>query len=92
MMIDTSFVKKKILDRLKPDWVVQKFWSMVIGVLVVAGMITLPWIDWLFKLAVILFGLGALRIYRWEILPGQPVAGKRLHHFCGASHCSPFYC
>jgi len=67
MMIYMSF-GKMILARLKPDWVEHKFWLMVIGVLVVAVMITLPWIGWLFKLAGILFGLGALWIFGRERL------------------------
>lgn len=51
---------KLILNAIQPDLGKHKIWRLLLGIVLVAVLISLPFIGWLFATAVLLFGLGAL--------------------------------
>jgi len=53
---------KLILARVQPDLVNHKVWPLVVGVVILATIMSVPFAGWLVKLIVVLFGLGALWI------------------------------
>lgn len=53
---------KLILARVQPDLVNHKVWPLVVGVVILATIMSVPFAGWLVKLTVVLFGLGALWI------------------------------
>jgi hypothetical protein len=63
---------KMILGRIKPELAEHKVWPMVIGVSIIALIVALPYIGWLFGLLVIFIGLGALWLWGRERLSKQP--------------------
>lgn len=54
---------KLILSRIKPELADHKFWPLILGVVIVAVLVALPFIGWLFGLLVTILGLGALWIW-----------------------------
>ncbi len=63
---------KLILARVKPELVDHKAWPLVVGVVVLATLMSIPSIGWLLKLLVVLFGLGALWLLGREKTAKQP--------------------
>ncbi|NQU29786.1 MAG: hypothetical protein HQ525_03880, partial [Anaerolineae bacterium] len=53
---------KLILARVQPDLVNHKVWPLVVGVVILATIMSVPFAGWMIKLIVVLFGLGALWI------------------------------
>lgn len=49
-----------------------RFWSMVIGVAIVAALLAVPLVGWMVGVVIALFGLGAL----WLLLPKKPPAAE----------------
>ncbi len=59
---------KLILAYIHPEWVNHKVWPLVVGVVILATIMSIPFAGWLIKLIVVLFGLGALWILGREQL------------------------
>ena len=53
---------KLLLARVKPEWANHKFYPLAIGVIILAFIMAVPFVGWLFKLLVVLFALGAIWI------------------------------
>jgi len=51
---------KLILNAIRPDLGKHKIWRLLLGIFVVTVLVSLPFIGWLFAIAVPFFGLGAL--------------------------------
>jgi hypothetical protein len=51
---------KWILNRFNPALAEHKFWPLLLGVIIIALLLALPFIGWLFGLIVMFLGLGAL--------------------------------
>ena len=51
---------KLILARVKPELANHKVWPLVIGVILLSLIMSIPFLGWLVKLIIVLFGLGAL--------------------------------
>lgn len=49
-----------LMGQIKPDLVENRFWPAVIGVVLFALVVALPWVGWIINLFAVLFGLGAL--------------------------------
>ena len=64
---------KLILSRIKPELAEHKVWPMVIGVSIIALIVALPYIGWLFGLLVMFVGLGALWLWGRERVNKQTV-------------------
>ncbi len=62
---------KLILARVKPELANHKVWPLVIGVILLSLIMSIPFVGWLVKLIIVLFGLGAL----W--LLGRDQFGKK---------------
>lgn len=54
---------KLILSRIKPELAEHKFLPLALGVVIVATLVALPFIGWLFGLLVTIIGLGALWLW-----------------------------
>jgi len=54
---------KLILSRIKPELAEHKVWPLVIGVVIVALLVALPYIGWLFGILITFIGLGALWVW-----------------------------
>jgi cytoskeletal protein CcmA (bactofilin family) len=54
---------KLILSRIKPELADHKFLPLILGVVIVAVLVALPFIGWLFGLLITIIGLGALWIW-----------------------------
>jgi hypothetical protein len=58
-----------------------KFWSLAIGLVIMAMVVSLPFIGWLARLLLSLFGFGAVILYLWpskdehETIEAQPLTG-----------------
>jgi cytoskeletal protein CcmA (bactofilin family) len=65
---------KMILGRIKPELAEHKIWPMVIGVSIIALIVALPFIGWLFGLLVMFVGLGSLWLWGRERVNKQTVA------------------
>jgi hypothetical protein len=61
-----------ILGRIKPELAEHNIWPMVTGVSIIALVISLPYIGWLFGLLVVFIGLGALWLWGKERVSKQP--------------------
>jgi cytoskeletal protein CcmA (bactofilin family) len=64
---------KLILGRIKPELAEHKVWPMVIGVIIIALLVALPYIGWLLCWLVMFTGLGALWLWGRERIGKQPV-------------------
>ncbi|MCJ7434791.1 MAG: polymer-forming cytoskeletal protein [Anaerolineales bacterium] len=64
---------KLILSRIKPELAEHKIWPMVIGVSIIALIVSLPYIGWLLGLLVTFVGLGALWLWGRERVNKQTV-------------------
>jgi cytoskeletal protein CcmA (bactofilin family) len=65
---------KLILARFNPALAEHKVWPLVIGVVLVALVVALPYIGWLFGVLVMLIGLGALWIWARERMKTPKIA------------------
>jgi cytoskeletal protein CcmA (bactofilin family) len=61
-------IGKLILNAARPGLGEHKIWPLLVGVPVVAVLVALPYIGWLFGVAVLFFGLGALWIWGRDAL------------------------
>ncbi len=66
---------KWLLGRFNPALAEHKVWPLVVGVVVVAVLIALPFIGWLFNLLVVFFGLGALWLFGREAMAARKAVG-----------------
>ena len=55
-----DLVGKLILNAIQADLGKHKVWRLLLGIFIVAILVSLPFVGWLFGTAVLLFGLGAL--------------------------------
>jgi cytoskeletal protein CcmA (bactofilin family) len=55
-----------ILEKIKPDWAESRYWSMVLGVILFAILVSIPYVGWLIGIIVMLFGMGALFLLEIE--------------------------
>lgn len=60
MVVAGQLLGKLIFQAFKSDLAEHRVWPMVVGVILVAILVSLPYIGWLFKFIIIFFGLGAL--------------------------------
>jgi hypothetical protein len=49
-----------LVGQVKPDLAESRFWPAVIGVVLFALIVSLPFVGWIINLFAVLFGLGAL--------------------------------
>jgi len=63
---------KWLLGRLSPSLADHRFWPTVVGIAIVALLLALPFVGWLFGLLVVLAGLGALWLWGTERFAQQP--------------------
>jgi len=61
---------KVILNAIQPDLGKHKVWRLLLGIVLIAVLVSLPFIGWLFASAVLLFGLGALWLAVFHRLAG----------------------
>jgi len=67
-IVASGLVGKLILNKAKPGLGEHKVWPLLVGVGVIAILISLPYVGWLFKMLLIFFGLGALWLLGREAL------------------------
>jgi hypothetical protein len=65
---------KLILARINPALAEHKVWPLVLGAVLVALVIALPFVGWLFGMFVMFIGLGALWIWGRELLQARKTA------------------
>ncbi len=65
---------KMIFNSLSPALVENKFWPLVLGVIIVALITSLPLVGWLFGLIIMFLGLGALWIWGRESMQARKTA------------------
>jgi cytoskeletal protein CcmA (bactofilin family) len=65
---------KLILEKVRPEWVENKFWPLAIGVVIFAVLTSIPVLGYLAALIVVLIGLGALWTYGSTLVARKPVA------------------
>jgi len=71
-IIVSTLTGQWILGRIRPEWAENKYWPLVIGVLVFVILAALPYVGWLFNLIAVLFGLGALWFLGRQLLEKKP--------------------
>lgn len=59
-IVVAALVGALILSPIKPDWAEGRYWPLVLGVILVAILIAIPYLGVLFNILVVLFGLGAI--------------------------------
>lgn len=64
---------KLILSRVKPELAEHKFLPLVVGVVIVALLVALPYIGWLFGMIIMFIGLGALWIWGRDLWQARKV-------------------
>ena len=70
-IIVSWFSGKLILSRINPTLSEHKIWPLVIGVIIIALLIALPFVGWLFGLLVMFLGLGALWLWGRETMQAR---------------------
>jgi hypothetical protein len=65
---------KLILARVNPSLAEHKVWPLVLGVAIVALIVALPYIGWLFGVIIMFIGLGALWIWGRDLLQARKAA------------------
>ena len=65
---------KLILSRFNPALAEHKVWPLVIGVVLIALLLALPYVGWLFGIIAMFIGLGALWIWGRELMQVQKTA------------------
>lgn len=74
MVVGGQLLGRLIFRLFKSELAEHRVWPMVVGVAVVALLVSLPAIGWLFKFVVIFFGLGALWLWGRQALFKPAVA------------------
>jgi cytoskeletal protein CcmA (bactofilin family) len=72
-IVASDLVGKLILNNFSPGLDEHKIWPLLVGVVLIAILISLPYVGWLFKVLLIFFGLGALWLLGSEAL-AKPVS------------------
>jgi len=72
-IVASDLIGKLILNAAKPGLGEHKIWPLLVGVAIIAILISLPFVGWLFKALTIFFGLGALWLLGREAL-AKPVS------------------
>ena len=69
---------RALLRSIKPEWAEKPIWSMLVGVLIVALLLAIPFLGGLFWLVFTLFGLGALWFLCLKLseTPGEETVAK----------------
>ena len=62
---------KLILARIKPELAEHKVWPLVLGVVIVALLVAIPFVGWLFGVLIMFLGLGALWIWGRELMQAR---------------------
>ncbi len=75
-IIASDLVGKLVLNAAKPGLGEHKVWPLLVGVVIIAILISLPFVGWLFKAVTIFFGLGALWLLGREAL-AKPAASTQ---------------
>ena len=65
---------KLILARIKPELAEHKFWPLVLGVVIFALLMALPFVGWVFKMLVMFLGLGAIWIWGRDLWQARRAA------------------
>jgi cytoskeletal protein CcmA (bactofilin family) len=65
---------KLILARLNPSLAEHKVWPLVIGVALIALLVALPFVGWLFGILIMFIGLGAIWIWGRELMQTRKTA------------------
>ena len=60
-----------LLKLIRPEWAEKPLWSMLLGVVIVAVLLAVPYLGYLFWLVLTLFGLGAFWVL-WLKKPDVP--------------------
>lgn len=83
-VLATAFLTKILVGWLSGKWIVSRFnpalaehkvWPMLVGIIIVAVLVALPFVGWLFNLLVIFFGLGALWLFGREAIAARKAVG-----------------
>ncbi|MBI3152419.1 MAG: hypothetical protein HYZ21_09815 [Chloroflexi bacterium] len=78
----TAFVTKIVVAWLGGKWIIGRFnpaladhkvWPLLVGVVVVALLLALPYVDWIFGLVIMFLGLGALWLWGRELWQARKV-------------------
>jgi hypothetical protein len=72
-IVASDLIGKLILNAARPGLGEHKIWPLLAGVVIIAILISLPFVGWLFKALTIFFGLGALWLLGREAL-AKPVS------------------
>lgn len=65
-----------ILARIKPEWTEKPYWSLVLGVVIFAILVAIPFLGGLVNFIVVLMGLGALWLLGWELIRSRSAVVK----------------
>jgi hypothetical protein len=65
---------KLILTRINPTLAEHKIWPLVLGVTIIALIVALPYIGWLFGVIIMFIGLGALWLWGRDLLQTRKTA------------------
>ena len=63
-----------LLNKIKPELSEKIYWPLLLGLIIIALLVAIPWLGNWIGFAVILFGLGALIQRLWQSFQKQPVA------------------
>ena len=69
-LVASYVAARYLLERIKPEWAESRYWSMVLGVIVFAILVSIPYLGWVISVVAILFGLGALFLLDIELIQG----------------------
>jgi cytoskeletal protein CcmA (bactofilin family) len=72
-IVASDLIGKLILNAARPGLGEHKIWPLIVGVVIIAILISLPFVGWLFKALMIFFGRGALWLLGREALT-KPVS------------------
>jgi cytoskeletal protein CcmA (bactofilin family) len=75
-IVASDLIGKLILNTARPGLGEHKIWPLLVGVVIIAILISLPYVGWLFKALTVLFGLGALWLLGREAL-AKPVISNQ---------------
>ena len=70
-LVASFLVGRLILERIKPDWAESQYWPMVLGVILFAILVSIPYLGWLIGTVAMLFGLGALFLLEIDWIRGM---------------------
>ena len=61
-LVIASWAGQGILRRIWPSGAAKRLWPVALGVLILAILVSLPWVGGLIRFAIVLFGLGAITL------------------------------